>query len=96
MATSHSKKIDDSNRMKGCVNDKKECTELYLPRKCEYTDRIINPKDKSSVQIVICEVDPSGVIDFTRPHNIPISGAVRQKGYGDIALESVLKGKGLY
>lgn len=95
MATA-GRKANQLKEMKGCVNDKGEQTELYLPRKCEYSDRIINSKDKSSVQIMICELDPSGVIDYTKQHIIPISGFVRQKGQGDAALETILKEKGLY
>lgn len=44
-------------RMKGCINDKHKLTDIYLPRKCDYTDRLITPKDKSSVQISICDVN---------------------------------------
>lgn len=95
MATA-GRKANQQKVMKGCTNDKGEQTELYLPRKCDYTDRILNSKDKSSVQLVICELDASGVIDYTKPHIIPISGTVRQKGHGDAAIETVLREKGLY
>ena len=82
--------------MKGCLNDKGEPTDIYLPRKCEYSDRIINSKDRSSVQITICELDTDGRIDLTKSHIIPISGVVRQRGQGDFALETVLREKKLY
>jgi small subunit ribosomal protein S21e len=82
--------------MKGCVNDKGDLTDIYLPRKCEYSDRIINSKDKSSVQITICDVDADGRIDLTKPHIIPISGIVRQRGQGDAALETILRERKLY
>ncbi len=42
--------------MKGCSNQDNKVTDLYLPRKCDYTDRLITPKDNSSVQITICDV----------------------------------------
>lgn len=43
-------------KMKGCVNFENKMTDIYLPRKCDYTDRIITSKDHSSVQLSICEV----------------------------------------
>jgi small subunit ribosomal protein S21e len=82
--------------MKGCVNDKGDLTDIYLPRKCEYSDRIINSKDKSSVQITVCDVDADGRIDLTKPHIFAISGIVRQRGQGDAALETILRERKLY
>lgn len=35
--------------MQGMINDDKELVDLYLPRKCEYTGRIINTRDAASV-----------------------------------------------
>lgn len=40
----------------GTINDEKVCIDLYLPRKCEYTNKILHSKDRSSVQINIAEV----------------------------------------
>lgn len=82
--------------MKGNVNDEHKLTDIYLPRKCEYSDKIITPTDKSSIHLNICEVNADGTIDLNRTHIIPISGFVRQKGYGDVALESVLREQKLY
>lgn len=45
-----------NQRMQGCINQDKNLTDLYLPRKCDYTDKLITPKDKSSIQITICDV----------------------------------------
>jgi hypothetical protein len=42
--------------MKGCINQDNKVTDLYLPRKCDYTDRIITPKDNSSIQLTISDV----------------------------------------
>jgi small subunit ribosomal protein S21e len=82
--------------MRGNVNDEKKVTDIYLPRKCEYSDSIITPTDKSSIHLSIAELNADGTIDLTRTHIIPISGTVRQKGNGDYALETVLKEKKLY
>ena len=43
-------------RMKGNVNVDNKLTDLYLPRKCDYTDKLITPKDNASVQLNICEL----------------------------------------
>ena len=43
-------------KMKGCVNIENKMTDIYLPRKCDYTDKIITSKDHSSIQLSICDV----------------------------------------
>ena len=37
-------------------NDKGEIVDLYIPRKCSATNRLITAKDHASVQIEIAEV----------------------------------------
>lgn len=44
------------SKMTGNVNIEKKLTDIYLPRKCDFTDRIITSKDHSSVQISLCDV----------------------------------------
>jgi len=34
-------------RIKGNVNLENKLTYLYLPRKCDYTDKLITPKDNT-------------------------------------------------
>ena len=87
---------NQKKEMKGNVNEEKILTDIYLPRKCQYSDRIITPTDKSSIHLNICGVNADGTIDLNRVSIIPISGFVRQKGYGDVALESVLREQKLY
>ncbi|CAK8690591.1 unnamed protein product [Clavelina lepadiformis] len=41
-------------------NDAGEIVDLYIPRKCSATGRIIGAKDHASVQIAIVDVDESG------------------------------------
>lgn len=45
-----------NSKMSGCVNIDKAMTDIYLPRKCDYTDKIIASKDHSSVQLSVCDV----------------------------------------
>lgn len=40
---------DKLSPMEGCVNDKGEVVELYIPRKCSWTNKILSAKDKASI-----------------------------------------------
>lgn len=40
-------------------NDHGDVVELYVPRKCSSSNRLIGPKDHASVQIDIVDVDPT-------------------------------------
>ena len=42
--------------MRGTINQDNKLTDIYLPRKCDYTDRIITSKDHSSIQISVSDV----------------------------------------
>lgn len=52
----------------GMLNDEGKCVDLYIPRKCDYTNKLLHSKDKSSVQInfaevydhCLCKVDEAG------------------------------------
>merc|ERR1711871_432440 len=67
-------------------NDKGECVDLFIPRKCSWTNRIIGSKDHSSIQINIAHLDESGVI--TRGYTtFALSGEVREKGESDSVLD---------
>ena len=35
----------------GMFNDEGKLIDIYIPRKCSYTNRILHAKDKASVQI---------------------------------------------
>jgi hypothetical protein len=78
-------------KMKGTINDKHKVTDIFLPRKCDYTDRVITSKDHSSVQISICDVREDGTIDLSKSNIITICGYVRGTGQSDSALEKVMK-----
>lgn len=80
-------------KMKGCINDKHKLTDIYLPRKCDYTDRVITSKDYSSVQISICDVKDDGTIDLSKNNIVTLCGYVRFTGQSDVALEKVMKEK---
>lgn len=82
-------------KMKGIVNDKHKCTDIFLPRKCDYTDRVITSKDYSSVQISICDVKEDGTIDLSKSNLVTLCGYVRGTGQSDTALDKVMREKKL-
>ena len=80
-------------KMKGCINDRHVLTDIYLPRKCDYTDKMITAKDKSSIQLSICDVNDDGTINMSSNKIVTLCGFVRSTGQSDIALEKVMKEK---
>mmetsp|Transcript_39459 Transcript_39459/g.35215 ORF Transcript_39459/g.35215 Transcript_39459/m.35215 type:complete len:92 (+) Transcript_39459:74-349(+) len=79
----------------GQYNDKNELVDLYIPRKCAITNKVIPAKDKSSVQINIGQVDESG--RYTGRNLIyAFSGFIRKQGRADAELEELLTKAGLY
>ncbi|KAI9346077.1 40S ribosomal protein S21 [Zopfochytrium polystomum] len=63
-------------------NDKGIIVDLYIPRKCSATGRLIPAKDHASVQINIGEVDASGRLTGGKK-TYALSGFVRGLGEGD-------------
>ncbi|XP_051213745.1 small ribosomal subunit protein eS21 [Lolium perenne] len=67
-------------------NEEGTMVDLYVPRKCSATNRIITAKDHASVQINIGHVDENGLYDgrFT---TFALSGFVRAQGDADGSLD---------
>uniref|UniRef100_I1PZ15 40S ribosomal protein S21 n=1 Tax=Oryza glaberrima TaxID=4538 RepID=I1PZ15_ORYGL len=73
-------------------NEEGQMVDLYVPRKCSATNRIITAKDHASVQINIGHVDENGLYDgrFT---TFALSGFIRaqiiiiRQGDADSALD---------
>ncbi|CAL0316332.1 unnamed protein product [Lupinus luteus] len=67
-------------------NEEGQITELYIPRKCSATNRLITSKDHASVQINIGHLDESGVYNgnFT---TLALSGFVRAQGDADSSVD---------
>ncbi|KAI8475410.1 MAG: ribosomal protein S21e-domain-containing protein [Monoraphidium minutum] len=59
-------------------NDEGEVVDLYIPRKCAWTNKLITAKDHASVQINIGNVDTNGLFSNTFT-TYAFSGAVRQR-----------------
>ncbi|KAJ9072150.1 40S ribosomal protein S21 [Entomophthora muscae] len=63
-------------------NSEGKIVDLYVPRKCSATNRLIGAKDHSSVQINVAEVDSKGKMNgnFTA---YALCGFVRKTGEAD-------------
>ena len=60
--------------------------DLYIPRKCSYTSRLISAKDHGSVQINVGNVDPITGLYTTESSTFALAGYIRNKSEGDMAL----------
>ncbi|GME69378.1 unnamed protein product [[Candida] boidinii] len=76
-------------------NDKGELVELYIPRKCSATNRIIKAKDHASVQINVAQVDEEGRAIPNEHITYALSGYVRSRGEADDSLNRLAETDGL-
>ncbi|KAH7293963.1 hypothetical protein KP509_28G050200 [Ceratopteris richardii] len=67
-------------------NEEGENVDLYIPRKCSASNRLITAKDHASVQINVGHLDENGIYtgQFT---TFALSGFVRAQGDADSALD---------
>ena len=75
-------------------NDEGQNVDLYVPRKCTATSRLLAAKEHKSVQMNIGQVDAEGKYTgefFT----FNLAGFIRQKGESDACLNRLLFEKGL-
>jgi len=72
----------------GMHNSEGKNVDLYIPRKCSATNRLIQAKDKASVQLNIGHVNSTGVYtgEFTP---IALCGFVRAMGEADGNLDRI-------
>mmetsp|Transcript_9867 Transcript_9867/g.12306 ORF Transcript_9867/g.12306 Transcript_9867/m.12306 type:complete len:85 (-) Transcript_9867:122-376(-) len=71
-------------------NAKGENVDLYMPRKCSWTNRLITSQDKGSVQVNIAHVDPKTGLYTGKFTPFALSGYIRSKGEGDLALTTLV------
>ncbi len=71
-----------------------QIVDLYIPRKCSATGRLITAKDHASVQLNVGDVDAQGryVGTFT---TYALSGQVRSQGEGDDSINRLATADGL-
>ncbi|KAK3329179.1 40S ribosomal protein S21 [Apodospora peruviana] len=76
-------------------NDRGEIVDLYVPRKCSATNRIIKSKDHGSCQITVAKVDENGRAVAGENIIYALSGFVRAMGESDDALNRLAQRDGL-
>ncbi|KAK9316721.1 ribosomal protein S21e [Lipomyces starkeyi] len=76
-------------------NDKGVLVELYVPRKCSATNRIIKATDHASVQINVADVDESGLVVPGSYTTYALSGFLRSRGEADDSLNRLAQTDGL-
>jgi small subunit ribosomal protein S21e len=72
-------------------NEKGEVVDLYIPRKCSWTNRILVSQDHGSVQINVANVDPTTGLATGEATPFALSGYVRFRSEGDMALTELVK-----
>jgi len=75
-------------------NDAGVLVDLYVPRKCSATNRLITSKDHASVQITIVDVDAEGKALSTGT-TFAMSGDVRAMGESDDSVNRLATKAGL-
>ncbi|KAH8833814.1 40S ribosomal protein S21 [Flagelloscypha sp. PMI_526] len=75
-------------------NDQGVLVDLYVPRKCSATNRLIIAKDHASVQIAIADVDENGRALPTST-TFALSGPVRSQGEADDSINRLATKSGL-
>ncbi|CAA6662054.1 unnamed protein product [Spirodela intermedia] len=73
-------------------NEEGQMMDLYIPRKCSATNRLITAKDHASIQINVGHLDESGIYtgQFT---TLALSGFIRSQGDADSALDRLWQNK---
>ena len=73
-------------------NSAGEYVDLYIPRKCEATNRLIDCKDTASVQITLNTdgLNLEKQKDDKKNFTVVLSGFVRGRGNSDAALNKIL------
>jgi small subunit ribosomal protein S21e len=71
-------------------NDAGEVVDLYIPRKCSWTRKLIPAFDHAAVQINVGHLDENGVYDNTYT-TFAICGKTRQRGEADSSIDHLWK-----
>lgn len=72
-------------------NEQGTNVDLYVPRKCSWTSRLIESKDHASVQINVANVDPVTGLATGDSTPVCIAGYVRFKSESDMAITAIVQ-----
>eukprot|EP00808_Paulinella_micropora_P021279 g46651.t1 len=78
----------------GMQNDQGEIMDLYIPRKCSASNKLLKADDHASVQINIGKVDASGWYQG-EVTTVAFSGFVRRKAEADWNMNKLMAEQGL-
>ncbi|XP_044754401.1 40S ribosomal protein S21 [Coccinella septempunctata] len=76
-------------------NDAGEKVDLYCPRKCSASNRIIHAKDHASIQLSIADVDPATGRMTETFKSYALCGAIRRMGESDDCIVRLCKKDGI-
>lgn len=65
--------------------------DMYIPRKCSWTNRLIRAKDHAATQINVANVDPLTGLATGDSTPFCLAGYIRFKSEGDMALTELVK-----
>lgn len=74
-------------------NAEGKVVDLYIPRKCSWTNRLISAQDRGAVQFRVAHVNEKGVYERGQFTYISLSGFIRSKGDSDMAVNELVKMK---
>ena len=74
-------------------NEEGDNVDLYIPRKCSWTNRLVAAKDHASVQINVANVDPVTGLATGDSTAYCLAGYIRFKSEGDMAITSLVQKK---
>ncbi|OQR78465.1 40S ribosomal protein S21 isoform 1 [Tropilaelaps mercedesae] len=75
-------------------NDAGEVVDMYIPRKCSTSNRIIHAKDHASIQLDLAVLNESGATTY-ETKRIAICGAIRRMGESDDCVNRLAKEFGM-
>mmetsp|Transcript_41210 Transcript_41210/g.113682 ORF Transcript_41210/g.113682 Transcript_41210/m.113682 type:complete len:83 (+) Transcript_41210:22-270(+) len=72
-------------------NDAGETVDLYIPRKCSWSNRILAANDHGAVQLNVANIDPDTGLYTKTYSTYALSGYIRAQSEGDAALTALVK-----
>ncbi|KAJ1397609.1 RS21, ribosomal protein 21 40S small ribosomal subunit [Ochromonadaceae sp. CCMP2298] len=72
-------------------NDAGDNVDLYIPRKCSWTNRILAANDHGCVQLNVANIDPVTGLYTKSSTTFALCGYIRAQAEGDSALMELIK-----
>mmetsp|Transcript_53860 Transcript_53860/g.109784 ORF Transcript_53860/g.109784 Transcript_53860/m.109784 type:complete len:84 (-) Transcript_53860:64-315(-) len=72
-------------------NEAGETVDLYIPRKCSWTNRILAANDHGAVQLNVANIDPVTGLFTKTSTTFALCGYLRSQDEGDMALTALVR-----